>query len=222
MPSAFSDADLDRLEQYLRADHRIDAALPVDAIQGLFAALASTTTPTPREKWLPEVLGESHAFESPEDAAWVIDVLERFREDTARQLHSAEGFDFILYGPEGDDEDLAAWADGFLIGVELADPPWEDQADPEDLDNILYPFLVLTGQARELAVENGEEWMSDEDEARMVAEIREGLADHLRDVREYWFEKARPGTVKRDAPKVGRNDPCPCGSGKKYKNCHGA
>jgi preprotein translocase subunit SecA len=28
--------------------------------------------------------------------------------------------------------------------------------------------------------------------------------------------------VKRDAPKVGRNDPCPCGSGKKYKKCHGA
>jgi len=28
-------------------------------------------------------------------------------------------------------------------------------------------------------------------------------------------------TVKRDAPKIGRNDPCPCGSGKKYKNCCG-
>ena len=28
-------------------------------------------------------------------------------------------------------------------------------------------------------------------------------------------------TVRRDAPKVGRNDPCPCGSGKKYKKCHG-
>ncbi|HET6545828.1 MAG TPA: preprotein translocase subunit SecA [Rhodanobacteraceae bacterium] len=27
--------------------------------------------------------------------------------------------------------------------------------------------------------------------------------------------------VHRDAPKVGRNDPCPCGSGKKYKHCHG-
>ncbi len=27
--------------------------------------------------------------------------------------------------------------------------------------------------------------------------------------------------IRRDAPKVGRNDPCPCGSGKKYKNCHG-
>ena len=29
-------------------------------------------------------------------------------------------------------------------------------------------------------------------------------------------------TVRRDMPKVGRNDPCPCGSGKKYKHCHGA
>ena len=29
-------------------------------------------------------------------------------------------------------------------------------------------------------------------------------------------------TVRRDEPKVGRNDPCPCGSGKKYKKCHGA
>ncbi len=28
--------------------------------------------------------------------------------------------------------------------------------------------------------------------------------------------------VKRDEPKVGRNDPCPCGSGKRYKKCHGA
>jgi preprotein translocase subunit SecA len=29
-------------------------------------------------------------------------------------------------------------------------------------------------------------------------------------------------TVRRDEPKVGRNDPCPCGSGRKYKKCHGA
>jgi uncharacterized protein YecA (UPF0149 family) len=33
---------------------------------------------------------------------------------------------------------------------------------------------------------------------------------------------AAPATAaKRDAMKAGRNDPCPCGSGKKYKRCHG-
>jgi preprotein translocase subunit SecA len=34
--------------------------------------------------------------------------------------------------------------------------------------------------------------------------------------------KSKQETVVRTQPKVGRNDPCPCGSGKKYKKCHGA
>ena len=37
-------------------------------------------------------------------------------------------------------------------------------------------------------------------------------------------QKATTGdavTVRRTMPKIGRNDPCPCGSGKKFKNCHG-
>ena len=34
-------------------------------------------------------------------------------------------------------------------------------------------------------------------------------------------QRYKVDTVKRDAPKVGRNEPCPCGSGKKYKQCHG-
>lgn len=33
---------------------------------------------------------------------------------------------------------------------------------------------------------------------------------------------AKPQTVQREAPKIGRNDPCPCGSEKKYKKCCGA
>jgi uncharacterized protein YecA (UPF0149 family) len=34
-------------------------------------------------------------------------------------------------------------------------------------------------------------------------------------------EPEKVETVRRDGDKVGRNDPCPCGSGKKYKKCHG-
>jgi len=32
----------------------------------------------------------------------------------------------------------------------------------------------------------------------------------------------QPAQLRREAPKVGRNDVCPCGSGKKFKKCHGA
>lgn len=35
-------------------------------------------------------------------------------------------------------------------------------------------------------------------------------------------DSGKPKTVRRTQPKVGRNDPCPCGSGKKYKRCHGS
>ncbi|MEW5736952.1 MAG: YchJ family protein [Thermodesulfobacteriota bacterium] len=35
-------------------------------------------------------------------------------------------------------------------------------------------------------------------------------------------EGVQPETVRRESPKVGRNEPCPCGSGKKYKKCCGA
>ena len=35
-------------------------------------------------------------------------------------------------------------------------------------------------------------------------------------------DMVKPRPVVRDQPKVGRNDPCPCGSGQKYKKCHGA
>jgi preprotein translocase subunit SecA len=34
-------------------------------------------------------------------------------------------------------------------------------------------------------------------------------------------ERPKPQPFQRAIGKVGRNDPCPCGSGKKYKHCHG-
>jgi len=34
-------------------------------------------------------------------------------------------------------------------------------------------------------------------------------------------EPEKPETVVREGRKIGRNEPCPCGSGKKYKQCHG-
>ncbi|MFQ5854884.1 MAG: SEC-C metal-binding domain-containing protein [Anaerolineae bacterium] len=53
---------------------------------------------------------------------------------------------------------------------------------------------------------------------RAAAQMRERAA-----MSEYELEQRRSGgyTVRREMPKVGRNDPCPCGSGKKYKLCHG-
>ena len=36
-----------------------------------------------------------------------------------------------------------------------------------------------------------------------------------------YLEQKKSGTIRREGKKIGRNDPCPCGSGKKYKQCCG-
>ena len=208
-----SEPELDRIERFLDAPERAEQTLTLDMAQGLLAAAASGPSPVPRERWLPEIIGDAEADDE------IVALLTRFADETARQLNEADGFDFILYG---EDDDLGPWADGYLQGVELAEPRWDEVADEEDLDNILFPFLALTGDAKQLALESGEAWMSDDEEAKMLEEVRENFASHLFDVRQYFFERSIPETVRRDSPKVGRNDPCPCGSGKKYKNCHGA
>lgn len=50
------------------------------------------------------------------------------------------------------------------------------------------------------------------------------ISDFVRKDGRWYFHDGKliSGTIKRAAPKVGRNDPCPCGSGKKFKKCCGA
>lgn len=52
-----------------------------------------------------------------------------------------------------------------------------------------------------------------------VAEFRRDEDGHWRFVD---GQPPQPATVRRASPRVGRNDPCPCGSGRKYKKCCGA
>lgn len=59
------------------------------------------------------------------------------------------------------------------------------------------------------------------------AEIEAAGDDYAANQKDYYDPTASAGEVKqapivREEPKIGRNDACPCGSGKKYKNCHGA
>jgi preprotein translocase subunit SecA len=64
------------------------------------------------------------------------------------------------------------------------------------------------------------------DEAALPAEI-EAMQRRQRQAARMTLSHGDPAaqqkveTVRRDGDKVGRNDPCPCGSGKKYKKCHG-
>ena len=77
------------------------------------------------------------------------------------------------------------------------------------------PELALTGartRARNLTFNDPGEVLSGSGSALGKAEPAEARGGMTGEVQ----------TVRREGRKVGRNDPCPCGSGKKYKRCHGA
>jgi preprotein translocase subunit SecA len=53
-------------------------------------------------------------------------------------------------------------------------------------------------------------------------EIEAAGEDYAANERDYVEQnQPKPDPVRRLEPKIGRNDPCPCGSGKKFKACHG-
>src|SRR6218665_493434 len=124
-----SNQELDRLEKYLASADHPDSTLPLDVIQGLLCAVVSAPSPVMPRRWLPVVLGEGHQFATEDEARESTTLLMNLHNDVARQLNEGEGFDFIIYGKEGEDlPSTALWCEGYLMGVELADPPWEEKA----------------------------------------------------------------------------------------------
>lgn len=188
MTTQFTDQDLDRLESYLHDPARIDSTLPADAMQGLLAAVVSAPTPIPTERWMPAILGEDHAFATEAEAREITALLEGFRDATERQLETGDGFDFILYGDSEGPEEFADWCEGYLMGVELADPPWDEAADPNDVDEMLFPFVALTGRWKEGALERGQAWLEPDEEERLLKGMRDRLADAVLENRQHFLE----------------------------------
>ena len=62
-----------------------------------------------------------------------------------------------------------------------------------------------------------------DEECQMKREASATFGDSVMAAYSYWLDKRiSHAPVRRGGPKVGRNGPCPCGSGKKYKSCHGS
>jgi uncharacterized protein len=114
---------------------------------------------------------------------------------------------------------LMPWVAGFHHAVEtfpdLAEMP--DDAVMSSLARLYRHLPTSTDEEREVVATLDREYpLADLDAA--MEELVVTIAD-LQDLTNEARYKVE--TFKRETPKVGRNDPCPCGSGKKFKQCHG-
>ena len=143
--------------------------------------------------------------------------------DAARAAVLAEG---RLQPEELDDWPLTGelWALGVLEAIEAFADDWVAPTDNAD-DQAWYDGCLRAIEA-----------LTQRDAALLAADLqirypgqtltRDELVDEaclaLQDLRCYWVEHAPRPAQRRVEKAPGRNDPCPCGSGRKYKKCHGA
>jgi uncharacterized protein len=121
----------------------------------------------------------------------------------------------------------AAWADAFLQAVQRLETVWalpESGPDAEALDFYAdclarIQLLCLPPDGEAFAAQHarlhGEQSLSRDD-------LIDDACFAVQDLRLWWVDQLPRPQTRVVGPQPGRNDPCPCGSGRKYKKCHGA
>lgn len=223
-PTPLSESELDHLEELLEADLFAGEAMRLDEIQAMLCAIVSGPEPVAPAVWLSEVLGKG--LENADDpiVAEVLELLMRLNNDIAAALLADDTVAPVLYPVDEtcEEYDYAAWADSYVFGAGLAGD-WYELAGKhaDDLSELLEPLFLLNGMLKEDVEKSGERWFAPAEEARLVADIQENLPVIVQTLYNFWRNKRMGATVKHEDPKSGRNDPCPCGSGRKYKQCCG-
>lgn len=228
MQDKLTDDELLRLQAFLDTPGLDDTSMDVAAMEGYFAALAIGPRTVMPSQWMPWVwdMDEGEAqptfVDATEANAWMQLIFRQYNGVVRDLMESPSAFRPI-YAQDAHWSALT-WCQGFMLGIELDADDWAPLLVSEP--TWLTPFSRLgTGEGLALTERHGdaEVWL-------------EQILPSLQKMQEYWraqreavpagkvedsfpFGAGAQTTHMRNSPKVGRNDPCPCGSGKKFKKC---
>ena len=215
-----SGQEQDRLETFVEGENAFGwQPMPFDMLQGFLCGIASAPEDLQPDDWLPWALGIENWPDIRAEADEWFELAKRFHRQQIPSLEGREDAALVLYEetPEASNR-FEYWCIGFLDGLEVASEPLESLGDPDEVDELLFPVRVLAGALDE----NERKRFGDKEWAKLLAECAEELWPSVLATYRYGSAlRGRPSTIRRETPKTGRNDPCPCGSGKKFKNCHG-
>lgn len=229
---ALFDDELDELDDFLADESMEEMSMDVATLEGFLTAIAIGPRLVMPSQWLPWVWdmanGEAEAtFENSDQASRMLSLIMRYYNGIIKTSTSdPASFHPIFW--RGDQWGAAEWCEGFLLGFQFNDDAWSRLAASHP--TWFAPFIRLgTDDGLEITKSKGDaqKWMNE-------------IAASLAHMRAYWngTRESRPvGTINDDfhfggqndveqvirkGPKINRNDPCPCGSGKKFKKCCGA
>lgn len=224
-----SETDFRRLEVILSRLPGEDV-MNLEMMDGFYAALLCSPESIPPSEYMPKVLGraaqDDALFASELDLEDFYDLSMRHWNSIIETLQSGEVYLPLM---SEDDEGVMAgndWALGFRRGTEMRKSAWAVLLNDEDHGGALIPILALSYEHDEdPKMRPYKEPMSDERREQLIVGAAAGVMLCYK-----YFQSQRRGeaqaqresaTYHRLSPKIGRNEPCPCGSGKKFKKCCG-
>lgn len=210
------------------------ARLPLE-LDGYLTGVIVTpqAAPIPLSKWIAGLWSEDEPIfdDTAQMRAALGTVMERYNAINAeidRNLDRLEGDGICDYRPlflaghgKPSHDSVRSWARGFWKATALAPETWGALIEGERGQILIRPFIGFfqpdEHQPSEIEIPENIDDILDQDAAaipRMILLLRK-LA-RLRSAKQF-----SPAPASRRSGKLGRNDPCPCGSGHKYKRCCG-
>jgi uncharacterized protein len=230
-----TDEEISELDDFLLDAAGLEEPMDISTLDGFLTAIVCGPRTVMPSEWMRWVWDMEHGEDAPQfqdqaQAQRILTLLMRHMNDIAGTLLDApEQFEPLLMENPNDGDPipiLDEWCTGFVKGVMLEAEGWlpVTVGKPEWMSTIL---LYGTEEGWDTLKRRNPSL----DEHRALAD---GLAATIRKMHAMSLEQRRkqiaagtmPEVVRhepaRNPNKVGRNDPCPCGSGRKYKQCHGS
>jgi uncharacterized protein len=220
--------DLEALDSFLISDRSPPDGMMLSDLDGFLTGIAVGPELVLPSEWLPLIWGgDAPEFADEDEAKAILAIIMARYNEILRQIDD-DTLDPVFWANSDGTLIAAEWAEGFLQAVMLRMDAWGRLFKSKRDGQILFPILALCGD------ENGESLLgiTPEDEDRVMEEVIEFIPACVTAIAAYWRGQGskqismplmagpKP-SPPRTSIKVGRNEPCPCGSGKKFKKCCG-
>jgi uncharacterized protein len=221
--------DVQYLEEFLDSDACSESSMTIAMLDGFLCAIVSGPNMISPSHWMPLVWSSAEApqppkFESDQQAGRLLGTVFGLMNDIVQSLSTEPDEHMLLVDQieleSGETVELIdEWCLGYLQGVGLDEESWLPlMMEREDL----FATLLMFGTNEDLSADDeGDAVDTPIDKADLSAEALNDYSSNLHEVipqiYAYWLAKRTP---IRAEPKLGRNEVCHCGSGKKFKHCH--
>ncbi|MGC8775618.1 MAG: UPF0149 family protein [Chlorobaculum sp.] len=217
--------EYEELEDFLLHESGLKHPMNLDALDGFMTALIIGPDTILPEEWLPYVWGaagsgESPAFQSGKQEERITGLIMQMMNALSHQFEeSPEDYaplpNLTTFDNDEDQRKAARlWCRGFIEGMNMSQDSWKSLLKDEKGAKTVFAISAASGLLREkLNLDEEKEY-----------ELWKLIPEAVLEIRDFWrpdHRREKPDEKQPKAEEPGRNDLCPCGSGKKYKKCCG-